>query len=141
MQLEVINAPDKALCEFFNQRIEEFNLERWEVTERRPLVIRVTDLHGEIVGGVAARTFGEWLLIDNLWVSAKLRGQNWGSKILRQLEATALERGCKYSLLDTLNFQARPFYEKYGYKVEWQQKNYPRDGCKYFMTKQLMSGP
>ena len=38
----------------------------------------------------------------------------------------AIKRGCKFALLDTLNFQAKPFYEKFGYKLQWAQENYPR---------------
>ncbi len=60
-----------------------------------------------------------------------------GTKILLMLEETAIKRGCKFVLLDTLNFQARPFYEKHGYEVKWTQQNYPKDGCKYFMVKEL----
>jgi ribosomal protein S18 acetylase RimI-like enzyme len=40
-------------------------------------------------------------------------------------------------MLETLNFQAKPFYEKFGYQVVWTQENYPKTGCQYFMVKQL----
>lgn len=40
-------------------------------------------------------------------------------------------------LLDTLNFQAMPFYQKYGYETQWVQQGYPKTGCKYFMAKKL----
>jgi GNAT superfamily N-acetyltransferase len=138
MKIELIEKPSKELADFFEKRIEEFNIARWEVKEKVPIVVNVTNEKGETVGGVAAKTFGVWLLIDNLWVSEELRGQDYGSKILKLLEECAKKRGCQFSLLDTLNFQARPFYEKFGYSVRWTQNNYPKEGCKYFMVKDLM---
>jgi hypothetical protein len=41
-------------------------------------------------------------------------------------------------LLDTLEFQAKPFYQHHGYQVQWVQQDYPfAGGAKYFMTKTL----
>jgi ribosomal protein S18 acetylase RimI-like enzyme len=88
-----------------------------------------------VIAGAAARSFGDWLLLDTLWVSEVLRGQDIGSKMLAEIEAMGIERGCKKCLLDTLNFQAKPFYEHRGYQVQWVQEGYPKTGCKYFMVK------
>ncbi|MDN0081845.1 GNAT family N-acetyltransferase [Crenobacter sp. SG2305] len=137
MQLDVIDQPADELGEFFKRKIVEFNQQHWEVKERLPLAVTVRNEAGEIVAGASARTFGNWLLLDYLWVSPALRGQDWGSRVLQALEGRACERGCRFVLLDTLGFQARPFYERHGYRVEWEQPAYPRDGCKYFMSKTL----
>ncbi|WP_310734260.1 GNAT family N-acetyltransferase [Shewanella sp. SR44-3] len=99
--------------------------------------MQVTNEQGEVLAGAAARSFGEWLLLDTLWVSEALRGQDIGSKVLAEIEAMGVERGCKKCLLDTLNFQAKPFYEQRGYQVQWIQQDYPKTGCKYFMVKLL----
>jgi GNAT superfamily N-acetyltransferase len=137
MKLETLQNPNPELAQFLNRKIDEFNYKHWEIKEKTPLAVQVTLENGEIRAGAAGKTFGLWLLIDTLWVSEALRGQNMGSQILEALEAAAKERGCQYALLDTLDFQAKPFYEKHGYKLEWTQENYPKDGCKYFMTKKL----
>ena len=137
MKIEVVESPDAGLAEFFSKKILEFNLEHWEVKEKKSIAVKVCDKDGNIIAGASAKSFGLWLLLDNLWVSENLRGQNMGSKILEKLEQTAITRGCKFVLLDTLNFQARPFYERHGYSVQWTQKKYPKDGCKYFMVKEL----
>lgn len=137
MKIEVIETPESELIDFFQKKIDEFNVARWEVKHKKPIVIKITNTEGKIIAGAAAKTFGLWLLIDNLWVSEESRGQDLGTKVLNELEQAAILRGCRYSLLDTLNFQARPFYEKFGYKVQWTQNNYPIEGCKYFMVKDL----
>jgi GNAT superfamily N-acetyltransferase len=138
MKTEVLNNLDKDFVKYINDKLDEFNFARWEVKEVKPLGIKVTDSKGEIVAGSASRSFGYWLLLDTLWVSESMRGQDLGTKILAQTLGEAKKRGCKYVLLDTLNFQARPFYEKHGFKVQWTQNNYPnQSGCKYFMVKEL----
>lgn len=111
---------------------------RWEVTERLPIAVTITSDDGCILGGASGRTFGNWLLLERLWVDEAQRGNQLGVTLLTQIENAAQARGCTMCLLDTLNFQAKPFYEKYGYQVEWIQSDYPKTGCKYFMTKQLV---
>lgn len=138
MQIETIENPSHEMMDFFEDKIAEFNHLHWEVKRKIPLVIQAKNANSEVVAGVAAKTFGNWLLIENLWVSENLRGQEMGSKILQQLHQAAIARGCRYALLDTLNFQARGFYEKFGYSVQWTQNEYPKTGCKYFMTKTLL---
>ena len=138
MKIEILDAPEQQLIDFLDEKIAEFNWANWEVSERKPLAIQIKDDKGNIIAGSFARTFGNWLLINTLWVDESLRGENIGSKILKELEGAALARGCTLSMLDTLNFQAMPFYEKYGYKTKWTQERYPKTGCKYFMVKELI---
>jgi ribosomal protein S18 acetylase RimI-like enzyme len=138
MNIEILDEPEQGLIDFLDQKIAEFNWARWEVSERKPLAIQIKDDQGNIIAGSSARTFGNWLQINTLWVSETLRGQAIGCKILSELESAAIARGCTLSMLDTLNFQAMPFYEKYGYQTQWVQERYPKTGCKYFMVKELV---
>ena len=128
---------DPQFAEYLEKRIEEFNVARWEVKSKPPLAIQVTDDAGAVVAGGAGKTFGFWFLLDNLWVSEACRGQDVGTRLLERLEAAARDRGCRHVLLDTLGFQARGFYEKFGYVVRWTQEGYPKEGRKFFMTKDL----
>jgi len=137
MNIEILDNPDQTLIDYLNNKISEFNWANWEVTERLPLAVQIKNESGEVIAGAAARSFGDWLLLDTLWVSEQLRGQNVGSEILTKVEEAGRARGCVKCLLDTLNFQAMPFYEKHGYKVQWIQEGYPKTGCKYFMVKLL----
>lgn len=137
MIIECTAAPDSNDTKFLENKIDEFNNVHWDVKDKIPLVATIKDESSQIIAGASSKTFGNWLLIDVLWVSETLRGQDIGSKILKQMESEAVKRDCTHALLDTLNFQARPFYEKHGYKVQWTQENYPTHGCKYFMVKEL----
>lgn len=137
MDIEVINQPQPALLDFLDKKIAEYNWARWEVKERMPIAAQIKDEKGEVIAAAAGRTFGNWLQINTLWVSDTQRGKGLGSKLLMAMENAGQQRGCVSVLLDTLNFQAKPFYEKHGYQVEWTQPNYPKTGCKYFMSKSL----
>ncbi|MCW8834429.1 MAG: GNAT family N-acetyltransferase [Colwellia sp.] len=137
MNIEILENPDQALIDFLDDKIAEFNWANWEVSERLPLAIQMKNDAGDIIAGSSARTFGDWLLLNTLWVSEDMRGSNIGCQVLQSIEAAAKKRGCKKCLLDTLNFQAMPFYKKHGYEVQWVQEGYPKTGCKYFMVKQL----
>ncbi|MBA6389876.1 GNAT family N-acetyltransferase [Colwellia sp. BRX10-3] len=137
MNIEVIENPEAELIAFLDEKIAEFNWAHWEVSERKAIAVKLNDENGDVIAGAAGRTFGDWLMINTLWVSDTLRGQQVGSKILHKIEQAAQARGCNKVLLDTLNFQAMPFYEKHGYQVQWTQQGYPKTGCRYYMMKQL----
>jgi GNAT superfamily N-acetyltransferase len=137
MNIEVVENPEQDLIEYLDKKIADFNWANWEVSERTPLAVQIKNAQGEVVAGAAGRTFGDWLLLNTLWVSDELRGQNIGSQILKEIEQAAKKRGCTQCLLDTLNFQAMPFYEKHGYQTQWVQQGYPKTGCKYYMLKAL----
>ena len=137
MTLEVIQNPEQDLLDFIAQQISQYNWAHWQNVERKPLAVSWRDEQSEVKAGASGRTFGHWLLLDYLWVSDTLRGQGIGSQCLTAIEQAAKARGCTYVLLDTLDFQAQPFYERHGYETQWVQQQYPLDGKKYFMSKQL----
>lgn len=137
MNIEVLEKPEQSLIDYLDKKIDEYNWANWEVKERLPLAVQITNEDGAVVAGAAARSFGDWLLLDTLWVSEELRGQNIGSQLLEKMEQAGKKRNCKKCLLDTLNFQAMPFYERHGYEIQWIQEGYPKEGCKYFMVKDL----
>lgn len=137
MKIERLENPGPEVIEFFDKKIDEFNWLHWEVDNRLPLAVQIKNEQGDITAGAAARSFGDWLLLDNLWVSEELRGQHVGTRILKEIELMGQQRGCVKCLLTTLNFQAMPFYLKHGYETQWIQEGYPKTGCKYFMVKEF----
>jgi len=137
MKIDLVESPQQDLIDFLDKKIVEFNQANREINDRYPIAVTVKNDNGEVVAGASGKTFGHWLHLSILWVSEELRGNNYGSKLLREIEQAAKKRGCSQCLLDTLNFQAMPFYKQHGYQIAWTQENYPLTGCKYFMTKTL----
>jgi len=99
--------------------------------------IFMRDEEGRVVGGTTANIFGGWVYISLLWVEDSLRNQGHGTELLHRLEEEAMRLGCQYAHLDTYSFEAKPFYERLGYKVFGVLENYPEGHCKYFLKKRL----
>lgn len=125
--------------ETMRQQIIAFNAPHFAGLVRQPLGFAHYDDQGELLGGIAGKTFGYWFLLDYLWVCETQRGRGLGRKLLAQAEQEARVRGCQFVLLDTLDFQAQPFYQALGYQTQWVQAHYPLVGSKFYMTKQLVS--
>jgi hypothetical protein len=56
---------------------------------------------------------------------------------MQELERRAAERGCPHAWVDTFSFQARPFYERLGYRVFGVLPDYPTGHERYFLCKAL----
>jgi catechol 2,3-dioxygenase-like lactoylglutathione lyase family enzyme len=90
-----------------------------------------------IVGGVYAVMSWRWLAIALLWVAQPLRGTGLGHRLLTTIEEVGVRHGCVYAHLDTFSFQARPFYERHGYRVFGTLDDYPGEHRRYYMRKTL----
>lgn len=137
MKIEIEDSPPTELTDFLHQQIVDYNRAHRELNQRQPIAAVIRDAQGRIIAGAAGETFGNWLQLKTLWVEERHRGQNLGRQLLQAIEVRAKARACKFCLLDTLDIQAKPFYEKQGYQVQWAQTEYPLTGAKYFMTKEL----
>ena len=102
-----------------------------------PLVISLRDGSGSVVGGLVGGYLWGWLKIESFSVEASLRGRGLGTKLLLAAEADAREQGYQNIWLDTYSFQARPFYERFGYEVFAELGDYPPGHTLYFMRKRL----
>ena len=86
--------------------------------DEEEFVLKVENENGEIIGGCIAEAYEyHWsrLLLGELWVDERYRHQGIGSKIIREVERIAREKGCRVVTLGTASYMARPFYEKHGY--------------------------
>lgn len=137
MNFEITDEIKEQDKETIFQGLVECNLARIEDKNQKDIGVYLQDETGKKLAGLIGNTRGNWLFVQFLWVSEKLRGQNIGSQILKQAEETAKERGCKYVFLDTFDFQAPIFYKKHGYKEVFVLEEYPVTGKRYYFTKTL----
>ena len=117
--------------------IRSYNRSKREAAECEPLNLYVEDEHGQLLAGLVAETFGNWLEIEYLFVKEGLRGQGIGSQLLQQAECEAKKRNCRFSFVNTYQFQAPAFYQKYGYKEVFTMKDYPYTGQRHYYQKEL----
>jgi GNAT superfamily N-acetyltransferase len=83
----------------------------------RPLAVLAYAADGSLRGGLVGETVRLLLGVDLLWVAPEERGRGLGSRLLRAAEGEAVARGCRVAFLGTADYQARPFYERHGYRV------------------------
>lgn len=136
MHFRLENRESKKTQELGNL-IRAYNQSKREPSKSEPLNIYVEDAQGNLIAGMVAETFGHWLEIEYLYVQENLRGQGLGSNILNRAEKEARERKCKYSFVNTYQFQAPDFYKKHGYEEVFALKEYPYTGERYYYTKAL----
>ena len=117
--------------------VRSYNRSKREAAECEPLNLYVEDEHGQLLAGLVAETFGNWLEIEYLFVKEDLRGQGIGSQLLQQAESEAKKRNCRFAFVNTYQFQAPAFYQKYGYKEVFTMKDYPYTGQRHYYQKEL----
>ena len=117
--------------------IRSYNRSKREAAESEPLNLYVEDDSGQLMAGLVAETFGNWLEIEYLFVKEDLRGQGIGSQLLQQAESEAKKRNCRFAFVNTYQFQAPAFYQKYGYKEVFTMKDYPYTGQRHYYQKEL----
>lgn len=85
--------------------------------DRDYFAIVVENSAGMFLGGVHAYVQWDLLYIDDLWLAETARGQGLGRRLMMLAENEGIARGATLCVLDTNDWQARPFYEKLGYRV------------------------
>ncbi|ANG90945.1 GNAT family N-acetyltransferase [Enterobacteriaceae bacterium 155047] len=102
------------------------------------IAVYARDENGVLTGGLIGTRKGDWLNIDFLWVSEGARGSGLGSQVINAAEEEARRQGCRHALVDTASFQARPFYEKQGYALQFSVQDYPHEGMqRHYLAKRL----
>jgi GNAT superfamily N-acetyltransferase len=117
--------------------LTEYNASKADGDVPNHLVLTVRDQEGKVVGGAFGATYLGWLQIQAVWLSDALRGRGYGTELMRLAEQEALRRNCPRVFLETLSFQALPFYEKLGYTIASRIADFPPGGARYALTKIL----
>jgi len=133
--VDSVSPPDTDIIE--RGLIAHAKLMAIEPRNARQLGVVARDAHGVVVGGLIANTVWGWLQIKELWVGEALRGGGLGKELMEQAEQEARRRGCHHALVDTFDFQARPFYEQLGYRSFGELEDFPRGHRRFFLSKAL----
>jgi GNAT superfamily N-acetyltransferase len=123
-------------AEIENQ-INAYNIRLTGDGDYHPIRIFLRDESGTLRGGITAGVWGGWLDIQDLWIDEALRRQGYGEQLLAAAEDEARAYGCRNAHVRTFSFQARPFYEKFGYQVIATLEDYPPGHAHYYLRKTL----
>jgi GNAT superfamily N-acetyltransferase len=141
MNIEVTTSPNQNDLETISKGIKSFNQQHipdevvFELDTKFAAFAK--DESGNVIGGITATAYWNYCILELLWLSSEARGKNLGSQLMDAAEHFAKQQGFEYMRTETVSFQAKPFYEKRGYKVFGELPNYPKGHTTYCLLKEL----
>lgn len=121
---ESVESPKLILDEFLNKEVEDkvlANLISHNYTvigpyKRQKFSIYIRD-KDEFIAGLIGYIRGNQSVIELLQVNENYRNKSLGTKLISRAEEYSLSQGCITMQVDTIEFQARGFYEKLDFKL------------------------
>jgi GNAT superfamily N-acetyltransferase len=138
IRIALESPPAPADMQVVMQGLLAYNASRADGETPAYLFVAARDEDGTVRGGLIGGTYLGWLQVQAIWLEEGARGQGRGGALLDAAEAEAVRRGCPRVFLETLTFQALPFYEKRGYTIVSRVDDFPPGGgSRYALTKML----
>ena len=126
---------DEGTRRFIVDGVDMYNISATAMPEYAPVNFVLRGERGDVLGGLLGQLWGGWLQVSYLWVSAAVRGQGYGTRLLLSAHDYARTKGAVGATLETYSFQARPFYEGLGYELCGTIEGYPPGYAKFFLRK------
>jgi GNAT superfamily N-acetyltransferase len=139
MQITISPATDEEVRSgFVGRQLREFNYRFvGEYPKEQYVRLNARTSDGQTVGGLRAIVVLHWLRLEVLWVHDDFRGQGIGRRLLAQAEQAGIALGARNAALETFEWQAPKFYEKFGYKEVARLEQYAGDYYLCIMRKAL----
>jgi ribosomal protein S18 acetylase RimI-like enzyme len=119
------------------QGISENAFQKKGLPPMEPFSIILKDQNQKILGGLSGVIFYGSLYVDSLWVDETIRGQDWGTKLMKESEKMGREHGVKFINLNTMDWEALPFYQKLGFSIEFIREGYEGNSKMFLLRKNL----
>lgn len=120
------------------RRLEEHNHAHSPTAyQRNDLRLFVRDQNNKVIGGLLGLVNMHCLVIQIVWIEESYRGQGIGEDLVQQCEAKGIELGALQCIVETTDFQAKPFYERLGYAVIASVPNVPKGSSLHILHKRL----
>jgi ribosomal protein S18 acetylase RimI-like enzyme len=103
----------------------------------RPFSIFIKDQKEQVLGGASGTLFYGSLYVDSLWIDKTLRHQGWGKKLMYEAEQIGRAHGALFVTLNTMDWEALPFYQKLGYSIEFTREGYEKNSKMFMLRKPL----
>jgi GNAT superfamily N-acetyltransferase len=137
MEVRLEDDADEAVLKALMEGMRAFNRASVPDLFSRKITIAIRDAAGAVRGGVIGRVAGDSMYVEIVWNDEAIRSQGLARRAMLLLEEEAKKSGARESWLYTMSFQAKPFYEKLGYRqfaeLTWQNGQHRR----HFMRKDL----
>jgi ribosomal protein S18 acetylase RimI-like enzyme len=136
-RLEHYNTIPKEYEEILYREISDNAFQAKGLPPIHPFSIFIKDSKEKIFGGVSGTLFYGSLYIDSLWVDKTLRDQGWGTKLIKEAEKIGREQGASFATLNTMDWEALPFYQKLSYSIEFTREGYDKNSKMFMLRKNL----
>ncbi|QVY60444.1 GNAT family N-acetyltransferase [Cytobacillus gottheilii] len=140
MQLHINKESKKEDKQYVDDALYKFNLEHFPKDlggRYEEINLFLKDDNGKVYGGILAAVCWNWLEIYTFILDEDIRHSGYGTTLLTELEAIALDKKCNFIKVDTLSFQALDFYQKNGYEVFGSIDQVGREFVHYYLKKDL----
>ncbi|MES2069066.1 MAG: GNAT family N-acetyltransferase [Pseudomonadota bacterium] len=137
MQLTIPALPTDEDFEILKHGLNTYKESFTSILPREKISSFIEDSSGTVFGGILGEIKWGWLYIEDLWIDAAIRNNDWGSKLLGTLEEYARLKGVTSYRLETTSFQTLGFYTKMGYTQFGELLDYPPGHTSYFLKKQV----
>ncbi|MBN9542885.1 MAG: GNAT family N-acetyltransferase [Alphaproteobacteria bacterium] len=135
--IEIDEVIDEEVLKTIKNGIKTYNENYFGKYSFRNFLIYATLNEDEIIGGIYGSIMADYAKVDMLWVDEKHRKHKVGTQLMTVLEEYAKQKSCKYIQLDTFEFQAKPFYEKLGFKCIGTIPKWIKNYDCHFMRKEI----
>lgn len=132
-----IDGEDEGIGEFINKEFSDYARANDVALNYNDFCFAAKDEDGQIMGVITGRSYYDEVHIVDLIVNRNCRRSGLGSRLVKTVEESFLNRGYKVITLTTFGFQAPEFYKKLGYKLEFVRENSDPKISKYFFRKEL----
>jgi len=129
--------PSSADANWVIDRLVAFNESRAGSRNVRNFGIFARDQDGELLAGLLCTRHWNYLFVSAVFVDESQRTTGVGRELLSAAEKLALQNLCEAIYLDTFDFQAPGFYEKFGFRIFGVLKDYPPGHRRFFMVKDV----
>lgn len=132
--------PDPEAVRLLEDRIYEFNVQQTGIADGKLFGLFLRDPAGAVIGGAYGWSWGGTCFLRYLFVPEEMRKQGHGTRLMRAVEQEALLRSCGQIVLETHDFQAPDFYQRFGFVVAGVVEDYPRGHRSLSLVKHLSQG-
>ncbi|HWE06770.1 MAG TPA: GNAT family N-acetyltransferase [Rhizomicrobium sp.] len=112
-----VEASDAEIENTIRTRLGAFNRTAVDKPERQHFNVVLRDCEGCMRGGLIASVNFDVMLIEDLFIEEAHRRGGHGAKLVALAEEEGRLRGARRACVSTFSWQARPFYEKLGFRV------------------------
>lgn len=107
------------------------------ISDALPCFVSAVDTEGKFIGGISGRCYWNTLHIDLLWLDDAWRSKGTGEALLKSCEQFGLDVDCINASVETMSWQAKPFYVRNGYTVLGEITDRPLGHTTYYLHKRL----